>query len=69
MPELAGLYLPAYRELAGGKHMYEGIQQSAAMGIITLNELLCALEPWLRLNLEISVVGVDCHKEVVHEAF
>jgi hypothetical protein len=27
------------------------------------------LEPWLRLNLEISVVGVDCHEEVVQEAF
>jgi len=31
--------------------------------------LLCALEPWLRLNLEISVVGVDCHEEMVQEAF
>ena len=68
MPELAGLYLPAYRELAGGKHMYEGIQQSAAMGIITLNELLCVLKPWLGVNFEVSIVGVDRHEEVVQEA-
>jgi hypothetical protein len=31
--------------------------------------LLCALEPRLRLDLEISVVAVDCHEEVVQETF
>ena len=30
---------------------------------------LRTLEPWPSLNSEISVVGVDCHEEVVQEAF
>jgi hypothetical protein len=31
--------------------------------------LLCILQPWLRLDLKVSVVGVDRYEEVMQEAF
>src|SRR5215467_7580469 len=30
--------------------------------------LRCILEPWLRLDFEVAVVGVDSHEEVIQEA-
>jgi hypothetical protein len=38
-------------------------------GALSAGALSCVLKPWLRLNLQISVVGVDGHNEVVQEAF
>jgi hypothetical protein len=37
--------------------------------ILQSSGLLCTLQPWLGLDLEVSVVGVDRHEEVMQEAF
>jgi hypothetical protein len=49
-----------------GTDGYVGVSLSASVGA---TRLLCALEPWLRLNVQISVIGVDCYEEVVQKAF
>jgi uncharacterized protein YbjQ (UPF0145 family) len=64
-----------YEPLSNLRHPPRPTSTSTRLGVYRYRPVsvpggpLCTLEPWLRLNLEISVVGVDCHEEVVQEAF
>lgn len=41
---------------------------SATRLVLPPRGLLCILESWLRLNFQVSVIGVDRHEEVMQEA-
>ena len=52
-----------------GQHVFALNVLNSPQEPIAVMRGLCTLQPWLRLDLEVSVVSVDCHEEVMQEAF